>query len=487
MDDDLQYSQLTIAQGSGSNSNDTIIKYGSEYLAILKNIDASDIDYFDFTSMATGNQTLSGTSGDDVLIGAAGVDTVTSNTGADVILTHGGDDVITVDGTGNKTIDGGTGTDSLTISVSGISGLGDYTPTANGDYTVLTDSNNNVIQFKNIEKLTVGSYAYTNDTSDDTFWNSTEKALYMYDGGNTSSSSITSLSGFSASANLSVVGSGLADSMNLNIDRSSALTGNLTLSMGDGNDTLLSSKFKNSDSVDMGAGDDTIYVMVGGGSGTPDFGSFDMTKLDGGAGTDTLYFVESTTGGAELNLSIGGAVNFENLSGTQGSEIIRGNSGDNILYGNSGSDTIYGGAGNDIIAGNDQIVESDNATVNAKDNLYGEAGDDTLFGTDSDNILDGGAGSDKIYSGNGSDTIVLRAGDGGSTLAAADTINEFTDGSDVLGMDDDLQYSQLTIAQGSGSNSNDTIIKYGSEYLAILKNIDVDLLTEADFTPVDIA
>ena len=37
---------------------------------------------------------------------------------------------------GNKTIDGGSGTDSLTISVSGISNLGDYTPTASGDYTV---------------------------------------------------------------------------------------------------------------------------------------------------------------------------------------------------------------------------------------------------------------------------------------------------------------------------------------------------------------
>ena len=218
--------------------------------------------------------------------------------------------------------------------MSGISSLGSYTPTVSGDYTVLTDSSSNVVQFKNIANLTVGSYAYINNTSDDTFWNSTEKALYMYDGGSTSSSSITGLSGFSASANLSVVGSGLADSMNLNIDRSSALTGNLTLSMGEGADTLLSSKFKNADSVDMGAGDDTVYVMVGGAStGTPAFGSFDMVKLDGGAGTDTLYFVESTTGGAELNLSIGGAVNFENLSGTQGSETIRGNSGNNILYG----------------------------------------------------------------------------------------------------------------------------------------------------------
>ena len=385
---------------------------------------------------------------------------------------------------GNKTIDGGSGTDSLTISVSGISNLGDYTPTASGDYTVLTDSSSNVIKLKNIENLTVGSYAYINDTSNDTFWNATEKALYMYDGGSTSSSSITDLSGFSASANLSVVGSGLADNMNLNIDRSSDFTGNLTLLMGDGADSFYSSKFKNGDSVDMGTGDDVVYVMVGGGStGTPAFGSFDMTKLDGGAGTDTLYFVESTTGGAELNLSIGGAVNFENLSGTQGAETIRGNSENNILYGDGGADTIYGGDGNDILVANDRYNDgADDATVNADDNLYGEAGNDSLYGTASDNILDGGTGADTLYTGDGSDTIVLRVGDGGSTLAAADTITDFTDGTDVLGMDDGLQYTDLTIAQ-SGS---DTVISAGSEYLAILTGISISALSEADFTPVDI-
>ena len=54
-------------------------------------------------------------------------------------------------------------------------------------------------------------------------------------------------------------------------------------------------------------------------------------------------------------------------------------------------------------------------------------------------------------------------------------------------MDDNLQYSQLTIAQGTGGNSGDTIIKVGTEYLAILSGIDVSVLSEADFTPVDIA
>ena len=499
MDDDLQYSQLTIAQGSGSNSNDTIIKYGSEYLAILKNIDASDIDYFDFTSMATGNQTLSGTSGDDVLIGAAGVDTVTSNTGADVILTHGGDDVITIDGVGNKTIDGGTWTDSLTISVSGNTSLGSYTFSNSGDYLVLTDSGGNAIQYKNVETLKVVSYTYIEDTTNDTYWNATEKALYMYDGGSTSSSSITDLSGFSASANLSVVGSGLADSMNLNIDRSSELTGNMTIAMGDGNDSLSAAKFKDGDSIDMGAGDDSVGIMVTGSNGTPSYASLDITKLDGGAGTDTLSFGNiGSQGSTELTLTHGGVTNFENIDGTGGADIIRGDSVTNILRGSGGADTIYGGGGNDFLSGSTSWSNSSDSASSRQqaandsgsdtnDNLYGQAGDDILIGTIGDNILDGGTGADTIYSGHGSDKIILRIGDGGNALSDADIITDFTDGSDDFGLTNGLSFGDLTKTQGSGDYANDTIIKYGSEYLAILQNIDVSLLTEADFKDVDFA
>ena len=54
-------------------------------------------------------------------------------------------------------------------------------------------------------------------------------------------------------------------------------------------------------------------------------------------------------------------------------------------------------------------------------------------------------------------------------------------------MDGGLQYTDLTIAQGTGDNANNTIISAGSEYLAILTGISATDLTEADFTPVDIA
>ena len=152
----------------------------------------------------------------------------------------------------------------------------------------------------------------------------------MYDGGGWGG--IEDLSGFSASANFGVVGSSGTDYMNLNIDRSSDLTGNMTISMGDGNDSLGAAKLKNSDSIDMGAGDDSIGIMVTGSNGTPSYASLDITKLDGGAGTDTLSFGNiGSQGSTELTLTHGGATNFENIDGTGGVDIIRGDTNVNVL------------------------------------------------------------------------------------------------------------------------------------------------------------
>ena len=43
--------------------------------------------------------------------------------------------------------------------------------------------------------------------------------------------------------------------------------------MGDGNDSLGAAKFKNGDSIDMGAGDDSVGIMVTGSNGTPSYAS----------------------------------------------------------------------------------------------------------------------------------------------------------------------------------------------------------------------
>ena len=120
--------------------------------------------------------------------------------------------------------------------------------------------------------------------------------------------------------------------------------------------------------------------------------------------------------------------------------------------------------------------------------IIGGSGNDTIYGGVGDDTLDGGTGKDIITTGSGLDKIYLRIGDGGYALSDADIITDFTDGSDDFGLTNGLSFGDLTITQGSGDYANDTIIKYGSEYLAILQNIDdFSLLTEADFEIVDIA
>ena len=160
----------------------------------------------------------------------------------------------------------------------------------------------------------------------------------------------------------------------------------------------------------------------------------------------------------ELTLTHGGATNFENITGTVGDNIIRGDAGANVL-----TDTIYGGDGNDSLSGSTAWSSSRDSASNRQqaandsgndtnDNLYGQAGDDLLIGTIGDNILDGL--QIRIYSGLAQTQLFYASGDGGSTLAAADTIADFTDGSDVLGLDNDLLYSQLTIAQSGRIQSS---------------------------------
>jgi Ca2+-binding RTX toxin-like protein len=313
----------------------------------------------------------------------------------------------------------------------------------------------------------------------------------MYDGGNTSSSGLTSLSGFSASSNMDVYGSSSADSMNLNIDRSSTLTGNLTIALGAGDDSVNSAKLKNADSIDLGAGDDTISMMLSGSYGTPAIGSASLTKLDGGAGNDTIGWGESVSGnGQSLTLTTGGAVNFENMEGSGFNDTLTGDANANILTGTGGLDTLNGGAGNDILFaynkysgwadGKCASFESSVTGGTENDLLYGGADDDRLCGSNGDNTLDGGRGKDTITSGSGTDSIVIRSGDGNTDIAKADVLTDFTDGTDLIVLDG-LVFGDITRAQGSGDYVNHVVLKYGAEYLLIIENTLVGNVTSPDF------
>ena len=298
----------------------------------------------------------------------------------------------------NKVIDGGAGTDSLTINYSGVSSLGDFSITTSGDYLVLTDSEGNIIQYKNISSLTIDSNTYvdiqSNSNTKNFFWSPSEHKIYMYEGGkiDLTNYSASLLSSYSLTSALPIVGSSLADTILMEyVDRSS-LTGAFTFVMGDGDDLLPRARLINADSVDMGAGDDNVELQIGS-SGTPAFDSVSYTKLDGGAGSDTLDFTNSlsnATNGKTLTLTFGGATNFENIVGAGVPETIQGDGNDNILVGDGdksvigsspvGSDTIYGYGGNDLL-----VAGSGNLNDLAKTSRIASQSTFISYRNDSDN------------------------------------------------------------------------------------------------------
>ncbi|MGF1492769.1 MAG: carbohydrate-binding protein [Microcoleaceae cyanobacterium] len=101
--------------------------------------------------------------------------------------------------------------------------------------------------------------------------------------------------------------------------------------------------------------------------------------------------------------------------------------------------------------------------------LTGSTGDDVLTGNDNANQIDGGLGNDNLTGAGGADTFVLAAG------AGTDTITDFEDGTDLLGLDG-ITFDDLTL------NGNQVLLTATSETLAVVQG--VGSLAQDDFTVV---
>ncbi len=181
--------------------------------------------------------------------------------------------------------------------------------------------------------------------------------------------------------------------------------------------------------------------------------------------------------GAETSDVIYGLGGDDTVAGRQGDDLIFGNEGDDILRGDEnlvlptgnpgGNDLIYGGEGNDSIDGK-----------GGDDSLYGEAGDDYILGNIGSDLIVGGYGNDTLagddlYSTEGSDTFVLAS-------EGTDVILDFTVGSDLIELPEEISYPQLSITQ----DRQDTLIDFEEMTLAVLRDVDATTLTESSFVPV---
>lgn len=168
-----------------------------------------------------------------------------------------------------------------------------------------------------------------------------------------------------------------------------------------------------------------------------------------------------------------GTTESDSLIAFAGNDIVYAQKGDDAIVGNEGKDKLNGGQGNDAIYGG---VDNDIIWgAKGNDRIFGEAGNDTLIG---------GKGSDTLTGGEGNNIFgIAIEGCGCQTITKADYITDFTSGSDTLRLLNGVKYEDLNIFQGTGSNSNDTVIrdKITGEYLAVLQGVNASNFTKDNF------
>lgn len=154
------------------------------------------------------------------------------------------------------------------------------------------------------------------------------------------------------------------------------------------------------DFIDSGRGDDRIV------------GGFGSDMLIGGAGDDIIVGDINGTSTRNVDFRLG---NFAYLFGLPGDDYLDGGDGDDTLIDrDGGNDTFIGGDGSDEISNRDlangitgcenylqgddgnDVLSSENRSVDGFDTLLGGAGDDALTSEYGSALLDGGTGND-IY------------------------------------------------------------------------------------------
>ena len=240
-----------------------------------------------------------------------------------------------------------------------------------------------------------------------------------------------------------------------------------TIDTGAGNDTI-TLQVEAAKTVAGGSGDDRLVLNYIDGGVTLNAPSGDLATgysgLFDGAGSQNVTFsgIESftyTNTGIGIDTITTGDGNDVFATGA-GNDIVNAAGGDDSMKGGDGNDTLDGGAGTDTADYSDKTTAvavtlngATNATVTVNgvaedtirnvENLIGGTAGDTLTGDTLANRLDGGAGADTLAGGTGDDTYVVDdAGD--TTTEAADAGTDTVESSITHTLAADVENLTLT-------------------------------------------
>ena len=357
-----------------------------------------------------GNDTLQGLAGNDTLVGNAGADRLLGGLGNDSLFGGSGNDVLDGSsgndyldgGTGDDIMSGGPGNDTFIVDAAGDAVLEVIGGGAGGtDLIVTSVSRSAPLNVENLQAAAGAAIDLTGNELDNVLiGNAEDNALF---------------------------GAGGRD----------------TLIGGDGRDTLDGGS--GVDRLAGGAGDDLYFV---------DSRSDAVVEL-AGEGIDTVRANSSFTLPSNVRHLILEEGGDYSAGGNSLDNHLVGNSGNNVLAGGLGRDTLEGGLGDDVYVLSDtldQIIDTGGEdTIRSTLDVYlpddierielvgirdtvgiGNGADNVIVGNMGNNILDGQGGVDTLTGGAGDDQFIVAFNGAG---LAADTITDFTSGSDLLIID----------------------------------------------------
>ena len=364
---------------------------------------------------------------DDKLVGSDDLDTFTALAGDDEIYGFGGNDQI-IAGTGNDTIYGGDGDDNIQPGAGDdkvygeggndtiyLSAGADIEDGGEGTDTIIFGPDQTTLPVT--INLDTGRYHFTSQIA------SVTQNLFSIE-------NVTSEGG----ADLTIYDTSGVNVITTNTgnDTIHSTGGNDTITTGSGNDTVYLGN--GTYTVDLGAGDDTVYLTT------------NASSINGNTGTDEAI-VRAFDGFVDVYIDLKFSTYFvpSKLTAQDGMDVSLQNFEKVTIDGNVAS-TILG--------------------TEAADIIVGDAGADTITGRGGADTLTGGSKSDKF---------VFSTGDTGITEATADTITDFSTGTDKI---DIATVGSYVEADGSG---NADLAAFITDADASLTTASIDIYAEYNF------